>query len=139
MTSTAKKQQKRVGITSQPDLFPDMPRVVYPVRFPDSEVRKRVIIERPAPPPIRRVCITCGASFDDYTCRPDTAYCRAWCKTKMSHIKRDTAVQQFAESTGITIDESWLEYDTAGGLPALEKRLNALGYRFERERKGWVK
>lgn len=138
MKNSLKKRANSTGLTDQYDLFPDMPHIVTRVQFPDREVRKRVIIERPAPPPIRRICATCGASFDDYTRRPDTAYCRSWCKTKMSHIKRDTAVETLAKASGIALDAAWLVYDRTG-LKAVEKGLNGLGYTFSRERKEWTK
>lgn len=139
MKNSAQKRTNSAGMTAQNDMFPDMPHVLPAIPFPDTAVRKRVIIERPAPPPIRRVCASCGASFDDYTRRPNTAYCRPSCKNRMTEIKRDTAVQTFAETTGISLDDSWMVYDTEGGLKALETRLAALGYTFSRDRKAWVK
>lgn len=138
MKSSLKKAQNAVGITGQFDLFPDMPHVLPPVQFPDREIRKRVIIERPAAPPVRRICATCGASFDDYTRRPDTAYCRAWCKTKMSYIKRNSAVETLADASGIDLSAAWLVYDRVG-LKALENTLHALGFTFSRDKKAWVK
>lgn len=138
MANALKKRIDRVGMTAQVDMFHDMPHIIPAIPFPDIRQR-RVVVQRPEPDPVRRVCITCGAQFDDYTRRPNTVYCRASCKNKMSEIKRDTAVWLFAESTGITIEDAWLTFDTEGGLPALEKRLGALGYTFQRESKGWVK
>lgn len=138
MKNSAQKRANPIGMTDQWDMFPDMPHVLPAVQFPEREIRKRVIIERPAPPPIRRVCATCGASFDDYTRRPNTAYCRPSCKNRMTEIKRDTAVQTFSTASGIDLAAAWLVYDRVG-LPALEKTLQALGYTFSRDRKEWVK
>jgi hypothetical protein len=56
----------------------------------------------------------------------------------MSYIKRDTAVETLAEASGIDLAAAWLVYDRVG-LPALEKTLQALGYTFARDCKGWVR
>ena len=138
MKNSQKKRENSVGMTAYEDIFPDMPRIIPAVPFPASEIRRRVIIERPAPPPIRRVCVTCGASFDDYTRRPNTLYCRPSCKNRMTEIKRDTAVKTLAKASGIDLDAAWLVYDRTG-LKAVEKGLNGLGYTFSRERKEWTK
>jgi hypothetical protein len=137
MANAQKKRIERVGVTAQVDMFHDMPRIIPAIPFPDIRQR-RVVVQRPEPEPVRRVCITCGAQFEDYTRRPNTVYCRASCKNKMSEIKRDTAVFLLAEKSGITIDAAWLVYDRTG-LNAVEKGLNGLGYTFQREQKGWVK
>jgi hypothetical protein len=116
----------------------DVPKLVL-LPVPSYVTKKRrVIIERPAPEPVRRVCAFCGAVFDDHTCQPSTVYCRPSCKRRMSELKRDQAVKVFALIIG-SDDLAWSSYASDGGLPALEKRLNALGYVFSRERKGWTK
>lgn len=136
--SARKLRTNAVGITAQADLFPDMPRVPSVVPFPDRAVRKRVVVERPEPTPVTRCCPTCGATFDDYTQRTNTIYCRAWCKTKMSYIKRDSAIELLSKQPGMNPDKAFVMV-VQGGLPKAEKLLNLQGYRFERDVKAWVK
>lgn len=136
--ASRKNPQNRVGRTAQLDMFSDMPAVPSVVLFPEKKVRKRVIVERPLPEPVRRVCPTCGAIFDDYTQRPNTVYCRSSCKTKMSYIKRDTAMALLSSQPGMDSDKAFMLIEQ-GGLPKVEAVLNGLGYRFERDKKAWVR
>lgn len=133
-----KLRTNREGLTAQADLFPDMPRVMPVVQFPSRAIRKRVVVERPEPTPVTRCCPTCGATFDDYTQRSNTLYCRAWCKTKMSYIKRDTAIELLSTLPGMDADKAFVMV-TKTGLPKAEKLLNLQGYQFERDVKAWVK
>ena len=131
-----KNRQNAVGITAQSDRFADIPPDLTVVQFPDRRIRKRVVIERPAPPPTMRTCPTCGALFEDHTRRINTAYCRAWCKTKMSYIKKDTAIQVLSQRPGMDADKAFALVEI-GGLPKAEKILNSMGFVFNREQKGW--
>jgi hypothetical protein len=136
--SAQKKAQNRVGRTPQDDLFTDMSQVHSVIPFPVQRSRKRVVIDRPEPDPIIRRCPTCGAKFADHTRRPNTVYCRSWCKTKMSYIKRDSAIALLATMPGMNEDTAF-RMCYQGGLPKVEIVLKGYGYEFSRDAKNWVK
>lgn len=136
--SALKKHQDLVGGTSQGVLFAVPPAVPPAIPFPGVYTRSRVIIERPAADPVRRICPNCGASFDDYTGKPNTVYCRPYCKKRMSGIKHDTALN-LLETMPLMDHRTVMELDGIGGLPHLEKLLNSFGYTFSRDAKEWVK
>lgn len=132
--SRAKTAQNRVGQMAFVDMSPISP--VIP--FPSSAVRKRVIIERPAPDPVRRTCPVCGAIFDDYTQRWNTIYDRTSCRVKASELKRDEAIKLLAEVMSIPVDLADDMY-IQRGLKHVESLLNDAGYRWDVWSKAWVK
>ena len=99
-------------------------------------MRKRVVIERPQPAPVLRICPYCGATFEDYTQRHNTTYCRPSCKSGMYRLKRRTAITLLAQLTHAP-EHVAADIADAQGLPALEKLLNKFGYHFEA--KQWCK
>ncbi len=137
--SRGKTAQNRVGQMAFDDMPDVMPVVRSPIPFPDSAVRKRVVLERPAPPPLRKTCPTCGATFDDYTKRWNTIYCRASCRVKMSEIKRDEAIKTLADAIGTTADLVDEIFYADGGLKRLEQMLNEKAYRWDVWVKAWLK
>lgn len=130
--NTAKKE---VGLTPV-DVMSVIPR---PIPFPSGATRKRVVIERPAPPPVMRTCPTCAAIFEDYTKRANTKFCRSYCRVRMSEIKRDTAMQTLSDVMLIPADLVDEMYYANGGLKRLEKMLNERGYRWDMNKKAWSK
>lgn len=127
--------QNQIGLTG----FDVIPVIHPPIPFPSGATRKRVVIERPAPPPVVRTCPTCDAVFEDYTKRANTKFCRSYCRVRMSEIKRDTAMSALAnamQTTEFLIDEL---YYADGGLKRLEKMLNERGYRWDMDNKAWSK
>lgn len=129
-------RKKRVGVTGQHNMFPDIPDIHPVIPFPVTAQQKRVVIERPTPAPVRRICVYCGATFDDYTQRPNTTYCRSSCRVRMSELKRERAIVTLATVTNVPQDAAALVMESQG-LPAVEKLLKQFGYRFEN--KEWVK
>ena len=138
MRNSAKKRTQPVTYEDTDDV-PKLVLLPVPYNVPAKPKKSRVIISRPADPdPIRRVCVWCGATFDDHSGQPNTLYCKDSCKQRMSERKRDRAVALFSSIIG-SDDLAWSSYANDGGLPALEKRLSALGYRFDRDAKEWVR
>jgi hypothetical protein len=125
-----KQRTNRAGFTA----FDDSPAVIYPsispVKFPDSAVRKRVVVERPLPAPEMRICPYCGAKFEDYTKVWNTTYCRPSCKTMIYRLKRRTAIAKLAELRAWPLELAQDIYDERG-LDHVEKLLTEAGYRFE--------
>lgn len=109
---------------------------ISPIRFPDKAVKKRVLIERPAPSPVERTCPYCGAKFEDYTQRWNTIYDRPSCKTMMYRLKRRTAIQALADANSWILEMAQDVYEERG-LEHVEKLLNEAGYHFEA--KAWLK
>jgi len=120
------------------DQLPVSPVIRSPIPFPDTAVSKRVVLERPAPPPVRKTCPTCGAVFDDYTKRWNTLYCRSTCRVKMSELKANEAVKTLAMVMSIPLDMADDIY-TMRRLPHVESVLNEHGYRWDMEKKAWSK
>lgn len=138
MSKSARKNRSNPVTYDETEDVPKLVLLPVPHNVP-AKKKSRVIISRPADPdPIRRVCVWCGATFDDHTGQPNTLYCRNSCKQRMSERKRDRAVALFSSIIG-SDDLAWSSYANDGGLPALEKRLVALGYRFDHQAKEWVK
>lgn len=134
--NTAKKAKKPVGLTAFDDIPAVASRAISPIKFPDSQVRKRVVIERPPAPPVLRTCPYCEATFEDYTKRHNTTYCRASCRVMMSRLKRTTAVAALARLTKAplsAVEEMAERYN----MGKLEQLLGEFGYTFDVAEKDW--
>lgn len=137
--ASRKNRSNAVGQMAFLDNSPISPVIRSPIPFPGSAVSKRVVIERPAPDPVRRTCPICGAIFDDYTQRWNTLYDRTTCRVKASEIKRDTAMETLSECMGVPADLVDEMFYADGGLKRLESMLNERGYRRDVWQKAWVK
>lgn len=135
---SAKKARNRVGETAGDNLPPVSPSISPPIRFPGSAVRKRVVVERPAPPPVLRTCPYCGATFEDYTRRTNTLYCRPSCRVGMSTLKKRRAADALALATSVPVSVAADVIDSQG-LRAADAVLKKFGYRFDLSVKDWVK
>lgn len=124
---------KSAGLTAQVINFP-----VNPAVSPDVISRRRVVIERPAPQPVRRECPYCGAAFDDFTQRPNTLYCRPGCRVMMSRLKKRLAIEMLATVSRAPQDKIAETVET-GGLAQAEKLLEQFGYTFLIVTKSWIK
>ena len=135
----SKSAQLSLGLTGFDDPPPVISEIHRPIPFPSGAIRKRVVVERPTPEPVRRVCPTCGAIFDDYTKRANTLYCRSYCRVRMSEIKRDAAMESLAAAMGTTADLIDELFYAQGGLKRLETMLNQRGYHWDMESKSWLR
>lgn len=129
-------RKKRVGVTGQSDMFPDIPGDMSVIHFPVTAQQKRVVLSRPTPQPVQRICPFCGAIFLDYTQRANTTYDRSSCRVRMSELKRERAIVALAAATNATPDAAALVME-GKGLPAVEKLLKQFGYSWVG--KEWVK
>lgn len=130
---SAKKQQIGVGLTANIVDFP-----VNPDIKPAANPARRVLIARPAPLPVLRVCAYCGGTFEDYSKRPNTKYCGDSHRVSMSKCKRESGIVKLAAATRVawdTADTVWVQ----GGMKALESALTVLGYAFDESSKDWIK
>lgn len=137
--SRRQSRQNAVGVTAFADSSPIAFPVSSPIKFPEREIRKRVIVERPAPPPTLRTCPTCSALFEDHTHRHNTIYCRASCRVRMSRIKRDTAIRMLAAILCMPVEFIDDNLYVPHGLKYLEQRLQQHGYCFDLNKKDWMK
>lgn len=138
------KRTNALGITSGdaiPGIIPpiapdDSNHAMRIVAFPSAPVRRRFVVERPAPPPVRRECPYCGAAFDDYTRRSTTTYCRPSCRVQMSRVKAKTGIAALAAAAGVPPSAIEDVYD-AKGLAEIVRLLSAFGLAWDASAKGW--
>lgn len=128
---------KRAGLTAQVINFPVNP-AISPAAMPAVVARGRVVIERPAPAPVRRTCPYCHAIFDDHTQRPNTVYCRASCRVMMSRLKKQTAIDLLTTLTNAPV-ASIADAVEARAMKETELLIKKFGYTFSIADKSWVK
>lgn len=139
-----KKRAAAVGLTAFADSSPIASRAISPVTSDAMRVVNfpalpaRVVVSRPIPDPIVRVCPFCGSTFEDFTRRHNTTYCRASCRVQMSRRKRDTAIAALAVVTAVPASVCEDLYESRG-LKEIERLLTLAGWSFVPAAREWIK